>query len=181
MRNVPISLAGYTLAELVIVVATLALIAAIAAPSFDTDSEKQLELVAEEFAAAMRFARSESMRTGLPHGFRLESNNRLRAFSVDTSDTNWTWLFDVYHPVTKQVYDYRFPTELEATSTPVTSTPEFRGSCDSPDAIYFDAAGTPWCLDPHTVLVEAYRLDLGGIRDELSVTLDGITGRVTVR
>ena len=185
MRNVPDfrSKAGYTLTELVIVVATIAIIAAIAAPAVNsTGDDKQLELAAEEFAAAIRYARSESMRTGEPRGFRFLTNQyRIRVFTADTSGSPWTWVWDTYHPVSKQLYDYTFPTVLTGSNPPVTHIPVYRGTCDRQGAIYFDANGTPWCLEPETILLDSYRLDIVAGDAKASVSLDGITGRVTVQ
>lgn len=174
---------GYTLVELVIVVSTIALIAAIAIPATtSTNSDKQIEQIAEEFAAAMRFARSESIRTGKEHGFRFLTNQyRVRVFSADTLVNPWTWVWDVYHPVDKQLYDYTFPAELTGAVTPVTHSPVYRGTCDRQGAVYFDENGTPWCLEPETILLESYRLDIVAGDSTSSVSLDGITGRVTVQ
>ena len=184
MRNVSaIRQAGYTLTELMIVVVTLAVIAAIVVPATtSTASDKQLRLVAEEFAAAMRFARSESIRTGEPHGFRFLTNQyRIRVFSADTSGSPWTWVWDVYHPVSKQLFDYTFPAELAGAADPVIHAPVYRGICDRQGVVYFDANGTPWCLEPETVLLDSYRLDITTTAGQASVNLDGITGRVTVQ
>lgn len=174
---------GYTLVELVIVVGIIALIAAIAVPAAtSTGSDKQLELIADEFASAIRFARSESIRTGEPHGFKFLPNNyRIRVFRADTSGNPWTWVFDVYHPVSRQLYDYKFPPELTGTTAPVNHTGVFRGTCDTPVIVYFDANGTPWCLEPETVLLDSYRLDIVAGPAMASVALDGISGRVTVQ
>ena len=174
---------GYTLVELVIVVSTIALIAAIAVPAAtSTNSDKQLELIAEEFASAMRYARSESIRTGKPHGFRFLTNQyRIRVFSADTLAVPWTWVWDVYHPVDKQLYDYTFPAELTGAVTPVTHSPVYRGTCDRQGAVYFDENGTPWCLEPETVLLASYQLDIVTNTGQATVNLDGITGRVAVQ
>ena len=184
MRNVPFnSQRGYTLAELVIVIGLLALIAAVAVPSTNrSDEAKQLDMAAAEFAAAIRFARSESIRTGEPHGFRFLVNQyRIRVYTADTSGNPWTWTWDVYNPVSKQLYDYTFPTDLSSIEPPVTHTFVYRGSCKSQGVIYFDANGTPWCLNPETVLLDSYRLDLSTATETASVTLDGITGRVRIQ
>lgn len=184
MRNVPVfRQTGYTLTELVIVVTILAIVAAIAVPATNsTGSDQQLKLVANEFASAMRFARTESIRTGEPHGFRFLTNQyRIRVFSVDSSDSPWTWVWDEYNPIDKQLYDYTFPADLAGTSTPAIHAPVYRGTCDRPGAIYFDSNGTPRCLEPESILLESYRLDFVAGSAQLSVDLDGITGRVTVQ
>ena len=174
---------GYTLLELVIVISVIALIAAIAAPAINSSGpDKQLTQIAQEFADAMRYARSESIRTGEPHGFRFLTNQyRIRVFSTDTSASPWTWIWDVYNPVSKQLYDYTFPANLAGATIPVTHVPIYRGTCNRQGAVYFNANGTPWCLEPETVLLDSYRLDIVAGTSTASVNLDGITGRVTVQ
>ena len=191
MRNVPALFSrtsprrgqpGYTLTELVIVVAILALVAAIAMPGTNSGADERLNLAAHDFAQAIRFARSESIRTGEPHGFRFLTNQyRIRVYTADTTGSPWTWIWDVYHPIDKNLYDYMFPAELTGATAPVTHTPVYRGTCDRPGAVYFDANGTPWCLEPETVLLDSYQLDLRAGIAQATVSLDGITGRVTVQ
>ena len=184
MRNVPATRqAAYTLTELVIVVTILGIVAAIAVPAtLSTESEKQVEVIAEEFAAAMRYARSESIRSGEPHGFHfLTSQYRIRVFTADTSGSPWTSVWDVYHPLNKTLYDYTFPVELAGPATPVIHSPVFRGTCNTNGVVYFDTSGTPWCLDPETVLLDSYRLDITTSAGQAAVSLDAITGRVTVQ
>ena len=173
---------GYTLTELVVVVTILAVVAAIAVPNATSTSDRRLELAAREFADAIRFARSESIRTGEPHGFRFLNNQyRIRVFSTDTSGSPWTWIWDAYHPLDKQLYDYTFPAELTESVPPVTHNFVYRGTCDRPAAIYFNANGTPWCLEPETILLDSYRLNFVYGANQATVALDGITGRVTVQ
>ena len=184
MRNVPVfRQAAYTLTELVIVVAILAIVAAIAVPvTSSPENDKQLDLIANEYASAMRFARSESIRTGKPHGFRFLTNQyRIRVFTADTQVAPWTWVWDVYHPIGKDLYDYTFPANLIGSTAPVTHSPVYRGTCDRQGVVYFDANDTPRCLEPETVLLESYELDFVAGGTQATVRLDGITGRVTVR
>jgi len=174
---------GYTLVELVIVVGIIALIAAIAIPATtSTGSDKQLEVAAEEFAAAMRFARSESLRTGKPHGFRQTvSDKRIRVFSLDESTSPPTLVYDIYHPVDKQLYDFELDLQSIAAADSVSRNVAFRGTCNKNANAYFDANGTPWCTDPANVLLESFEVqfDLASVRR--TVTVDGITGRVSVQ
>ena len=173
---------GYTLTELVIVVTILAVVAAIAVPNASTGPDRRLDLVAQQFADAIRFARTEAIRTGEPHGFRFLTNQyRIRVFSADTSGSPWTWVWDVYQPVDKQLYDYTFPADLQGAGPPVTHSPLYRGTCDRQGTVYFDAAGTPWCLEPETILLDSYRLNVVLDAEQATVNLDGITGRVTVQ
>ena len=184
MRNAAFSRqVGYTLTELIIVVTILTIVAAIAVPAArSTGSDKELQLVAGEFAAAIRFARTEAMRPGEPHGFRFLTNQyRIRVFSADTSGSPWTWTWDVYHPVTKQLYDYTFPAGLAGAAVPVAHFPVYRSTCDRMGVVYFDANGAPWCLEPETALLDSYRLDIATADGQASVYLDGITGKVTVQ
>ena len=53
---------GVTLVELLVVISILGVVALVAIPDFSSSKPAQLDLAANEFAAAMRFARSESMR-----------------------------------------------------------------------------------------------------------------------
>ncbi|MDJ0747862.1 MAG: prepilin-type N-terminal cleavage/methylation domain-containing protein [Woeseiaceae bacterium] len=182
MQNVPISRqVGLTLIELVVVICVIAIIAVIAYPALPTDDSRELDTAAAEFAAAIRFARSESIRTGEPHGFRFLTNQyRIRVFRTDTSASPWTWIWDVYHPIDKSLYDYTFPDDLAGSSTPVVHVPVYRGTCDREGAVYFDKNGTPWCLEPETVLLESYRLDFVTNSANAAIALDGITGQVSI-
>ena len=173
---------GYTLVELVIVVTVLALIAAIAVPSLSSMPQKDLDLAADEFAAAMRFARSESIRTGEPYGFRRQSGpKRIRVFRLDQGTSPATLVYDVYHPIDKQLYDIDLNLQALANADLLNRTAVFRGACNQEGNIYFDGNGTPWCADPGTTLVESFEVDLTSGVNNLTVTLDAITGRVTVQ
>ncbi len=181
MKNVSKSQVGYTLVELVITVTIIGVIAAVAVPASSSGSDKRLQLAAEEFAAAMRFARTESIRTGEPHGFRQQSSaKRIRVFRLDQSTSPATLVYDVYHPVDKQLYDFELDLHPLAAADTLTRSPNYYGTCNITGNIYFDANGTARCADPDTVLLEKFelRFDLG--TQQRTVTVDGITGRVTV-
>lgn len=173
---------GYTLVELVIVVTVLAVIAAIAVPATSPSSDKPLDLAAQEFAAAMRFARSESIRTGDLYGFHENSNNnQIQVFRLDTGTSPATLIYDVYHPIDKSLYDFDLDLESLAAADSITRNTVYRGTCNQQNQIFFDANGTPWCSDPTSVLLESYELTFSSGSSQRIVTLDRVTGRVTVQ
>ncbi len=173
---------GYSLLELTLVVLILGIMAAVVIPSFFSADPTKLDLAAREFADAMRFARSEAMRTGDPMGFRQQSSQkRIRVINFDVSTAPWTLIYDVYHPVSKKLYDIQLDTHPFARADSVAHNRGYRGSCNQPGYVYFDAGGLPRCADPETVLLDQFDVTftLGGYSRVLS--LDSITGQVTIQ
>lgn len=173
---------GYTLVEILIVVSLLGIVAVVAVPNFSSVNPQPLDLAAEEMANAMRFARSEAMRLGTPIGFRQHSlNKRIRVFQPDTSASPWTLNYDVYHPHSKHLYDIELDSHPFAAADSVSHNRVYRGTCDTPRNVYFDANGTPWCAEPETILLEQFDVTLTLGSHSRVVTLHGISGRVTVQ
>jgi type II secretion system protein H len=173
---------GVTLVELLVVVSILGVVALVAIPDFSSSNPQTLDLAAEEFANAMRFARSEAMRTGEPRGFRQKSDKkRIRVFRPDTGTSPWTLNFDVYHPVSKQLYDIKLDNHPFAYADSVDRTSNYQATCNHPGNIYFDRNGIPRCTEPETVFLEQLILTLTLGAHTRIITLHGITGRVTVQ
>ena len=173
---------GYTLVELLVVIMILGVAASVAIPDISTTNPGKLKVAAEEFAQAMRFARSEAIRTGKPHGFRQRSSNkRIRVFSLDTGTSPWTPVYDIRHPLSRQIYDIRLDEHSFAVANSLMRTPIFRGTCNTVRNIYFDGKGIPRCADPETVLLQQFDLTFTLGKLTQVVTLHGITGRVTVQ
>ena len=173
---------GITLVETLMVVSILGVVAVVAIPGFRSAERQQLELAAEEFAEAIRFARSEAVRLGEPRGFRLQSSaKRIQVFRADTSTVPWTLVYDIYHPISRKPFDIELDRHPFAAAENLNRNTTFRGTCNNTGDIYFDSSGTPWCANPETVLLEQSDITftLGGYTRV--VTLHGVTGRVIVQ
>jgi prepilin-type N-terminal cleavage/methylation domain-containing protein len=173
---------AYTLTELLAVVVLLGLAATIAMPSPTPGESRKLDLTAVEIANAMRFARSEAMRTGDTMGFHLQwGAKRIRVFSIDTDSLPATIEYDVYHPVDRNIYIRQFSQQPFAFDGNIQNSPSYRGTCNTTSTVYFDAGGTPWCSNPDDVLLERFDVKLTLGNSSRVVTLNGITGRVTIQ
>ena len=173
---------GVTLVELLVVVSILGIVALVAIPDFSSSNPQTLDLAAEEFANAMRCARSEALRTGEPRGFRQpHDKKRIRVFRPDTGTSPSTLNYDVFHPVSKQLYDIRLNTHPFAYADSIDHTFNYRASCNQPGNIHFDRNGIPRCTDPENVFLEQFEVTLKLGAHKRVVTLHGITGRVTIQ
>ena len=151
-------------------------------PSFFSSDSSKLDAAAEIQAEAMRFARTEAVRRGKPMGFRQQNGQkRMRVYSLDTSTAPWTTLFDVYHPVTKKLWDIKLDEHPFADADVVTANRVFQGSCNTFSNVYFDDHGIALCADPETVPVVRYEVILTLGAETRTVSLNGFSGKVTIQ
>jgi type II secretory pathway pseudopilin PulG len=173
---------GYTIVDLLAVVVLLGLAASIVTAPPTLGESRKLDLTASEIASAIRFARSEAMRTGNPVGFHHQRVvKRIRVFSIDTDSFPATIEYDVYHPVDKKIYIRKFKEQPFAFDGDISNTKRYHGTCDAGVKVYFDGAGTPWCSDPDNVLLEEFEITLTLGDSSRVVTLSGINGRVSIQ
>ena len=173
---------GFSLLELLLVLMVLGIVAVAAIPSLSSGDQHRLDFAAAEIAGAMRFSRSESLRSGTPHGCQLQtSESRIRVVSLDTATNPWTPRYDVEHPGDHDYYDIELAGHPYAGIQSMVRNAIFHGNCNDPDLIYFDTSGTPWCGDGSGPLLEQYDVSLSFGAQSRIVSLHGITGRVTVK
>ena len=173
---------GFSLLELLLVLMVLGIVAVAAIPSLSSGDQHRLEFAAGEIAGAMRFARSESLRSGEPHGFHLQTAlARIRVISVDTGSNPWTPRYDVEHPGEHDFYDIHIAGHPYAGIQNISRNALFFGNCNEPELIYFDTGGRPWCGDGSGSLLKQYDVTLSFGKQSRVVSLHGITGRVTIQ
>jgi prepilin-type N-terminal cleavage/methylation domain-containing protein len=169
---------GISLLELLIVVSILGIAAAVAVPGVSNTDPYQLELAADEIAQALRFARSESIRTGESFGVSLNPSTRqIRVFRSDRNTNPATADYRVYQPVTKKTYLLDFSNHPFARVDSMSVVPLFRATCDTPSLVRFDAHGSVWCGISSGVLLTGMAISITTGGKTVTVSLDGITGR----
>ncbi len=151
-------------------------------PDFSSTDPTRLDLAAEKYADAIRFARSESIHTGEPHGFQQKNDDRfLKVKSVDYSETTWALNDDIYNPVSKRLYHVKLDELPGADNITTSRSYSFRGTCDSFKQVYFNNHGSAWCLNPEQVGLNQYVITLSLGSHTRTVSIDGITGRVMIQ
>lgn len=183
MRGLPASRAGFTLTEMLIVVAVLAALAAVAVPMLSTPDPQRVELAAAELVQALRFARSEAERTRIPHGVRIDAASDIaQVFSLDRSAVPPARDFAIYHPVHRGLFvlDYRADPNTARVGVDSANL-SFASSCSEPRDVVFDQRGTPLCADPFSVGLISAAIQLGDGQTTRQVNVAGVTGRVVLQ
>ncbi|CAN5167310.1 hypothetical protein BH24PSE2_BH24PSE2_14530 [soil metagenome] len=174
---------GFTLTEMLVVVAVLAALTAVALPNLAAPDSERVELAAAELVQALRFARSEAERTRIPHGLRIDAaTETVRLFRVDRGASPPTRDFSVRHPVHKGLFvlDYRSEPRMPGVGIDSAAL-SFASPCSNPIDLAFDEHGIPYCVDAAGAALTEAVVELGNGRTVRQVVVAGITGRVTLR
>ena len=141
---------------------------------------------AERVAAALRFARDESLRTTRPHGVSLTANtdsDTLKVFVLDTSTLPPTPQFSVRHPLSRQEY-----AEALGSSSPFPAARAdgqgFVSAMGSTSQLLFTADGAPAITSGSALLrlsgtSARVRVSAGTHVKDVLVTVE--TGRIAVQ
>jgi prepilin-type N-terminal cleavage/methylation domain-containing protein len=178
---------GFTITELLVVVIILGVLAAVVTPGIQSADPEKLDLAASQVAEALRFARSEAMRTGDVHAVRIQQANETITVektnvAIEPVDAESI----LYHPVTKQSYTF------DVSAESATSGVEVQNPIDvfhyvgvgRRKRVLFDAQGMPIYMKP--IAGETYHLTNGDVRlklgeRQLTVVVHPYTGRVTIQ
>lgn len=180
---------GFTLVELVLVIALIAAIAALALPGATTAGQARLDAAAGEVAQAIRFAQSESIRTGAARVVSFDpATSHVRVFGLNMTATPPAedTAAPVFYPVSRQQkYDFGL-NDLPATAGVTIAGTQFT-FIDGSTAVQlgFDATGAPVNIlgstaSANKALTGAGQVEIGFGALRKLVYVDADTGRVTL-
>ena len=166
-------LAGVSLAEMLIVVAILSVVAAIAIPQASSVSPYAVDATTAEVAQAIRFAQREAIRTGTIHGVIVDpASQELRVFGLPTSGATAST-----HPLDKREYTILFGNNAMLRGTIVSSA--FKYDKKATNYISFTRDGSPGTADGSDPLKEEGLITLRHGNAERIVRVATVTGRVS--
>lgn len=173
---------GFTLAELLITVAILAVLAAAMIPNLNSGDAVRLEVAATEVRNALRFARGEAMRRGDDVLFDAESSPG-RVKISDTACTSFGTPKVVYDPRTKLAFDVDISGGRYSSN--VNLTPRFMAGGTPYGGVTFDANGSATNACQVTGMNgkgtpeagSSVLLTLGAL--QATISLDPATGRIS--
>jgi len=177
---------GVTLVEVLVVVAILGVVAVVAIPDLRSGGDGKLDLAAQEVAQAIRFARSESIRTGEVHGIQISENTqRTVVYKADMATSPIGMASILYHPVSKQPFDFDLDSHPLAKGVKITNSQSpFLYATGRLKNLLFTATGIPYWIVNSTgstyPLVDG-TIELGYGNGSRTVAVAPITGRVTVQ
>lgn len=177
--------AAYTLTELLIVVAILAIAAVVAIPTAQPVAEFRADAAAGEVANALRFARDKAQYSGVQRLFDCDAAaNTIAVFALETDRTTTRVSRDpVEHPFNRAPYLLTLNAAPAGnTMVLVRCTFTFEDNANA-TAVAFDAAGNPvrgvGSGTARTSALRTGQVVLGAGNVERTIDIDA-TGRITV-
>jgi prepilin-type N-terminal cleavage/methylation domain-containing protein len=180
MKTLCLRSQGFTLLEITIVTAIIGIIAIVMIQNLSSGNIIKLDLAANETATAIRFAKTETLRTGTPHGITTDpSKNQIRIYSLSSMVPD----YNVYHPVDKKLYDIQFDDDSRTKGVDMLSSKyDFDGYTSNNYSMMFSKEGIPVfiLLNKHYLLSSA-SINLSYGNDQRIVSIAPMTGRVTIQ
>ncbi len=142
---------GFTLVELLTTILILGIFATAVVPIFSSNNQQKLEIATTDLKNALRYARSQAINKRSPYGVRLQTDTKLlQVFRLDTATVPPTEVFDVYHPVDKQLYARNLDAISFTRGASYSANFQYQGSATVYWTIAFDAYGEP--ISPASLL-----------------------------
>ena len=176
---------GVALPELLIVLCIMGIVAAAAIPIFSSDGTKRIDVAATEVATALRYARSEALRSGEVHGVEINQDTQHVVVYKANLTTNPVSMAAILpHPVDRKPYDLDFDTAMMTTGVIIgNDLDSFLYGAVRNKNLLFDTTGAPIWIVSSTETI--HPLQDGMIRlvygtQQRTVRVAPYTGRVTV-
>lgn len=172
---------GFSLAELLVVIVIVGIVASVAIPTFSSNNHKKVDVATNEVVQALRFSRNEAIRTGKHHGVRITSDQaRVQVFWLDLSTATPTERLTVYDPLSKQIYERNINT-LPVSAGVLASADFLYAVAGVPEwAVAFNSRGEPMAASDLKPLISGdVVLNLNS--SSKTITVAPLTGRVTVQ
>ncbi len=179
--------AGFSLIELNLVVATIAIVALLVAPTRAPAENAQAEMAGVVLENALRFARDKAAQEQSFYGVMLtEVGRHAVVFRADPNDP--AARLDVYNPLTKALYRIDFGVSLRAQFTwagisgvpaPTSVWRDGLATCADPTIILFDPSGVTRCANPYGARIQDVTVQVGAQRSQVELSIDPYSGRVS--
>jgi prepilin-type N-terminal cleavage/methylation domain-containing protein len=176
--------AGVTLAEMLVVVAVLALGASIAIPNASLLSTVSASAGATEIIQAIRFAQREAIRTSALYAVKIDpAAQTLRVYRLTTSGIEDT-SNPVLHPIDKRPYNVAFGASAPVRATITLVDFDYEGPGNTNQTVLsFNTDGTPALVTgPNAPDIKPMKLGVVTITTGTAVrsfAIDSVTGRVS--
>ena len=177
---------GYSLTEILIVVAILGIIAAVVVPNLSSTDTKKLDLAANEVAQAFRFVRGEAIRTGEIHAITIsQTTQKISTYKADLTTTSLGKEYILTHPIDKKPYEDTITTLSLTPGVSISNTqdPFLYPTTGRRKSLAFDASGTPiWIIlsSNTTYPLKDGMVQLSYGDEQRVVRVAPVTGRVTI-
>ena len=178
---------GLSLLELTIVIAILGVIALVVIPDISSTDPYKLELAAEQIAQAIRFARSEAMRTGEHHGVTINQvTQQITVIKWDLTTDPVTLKSIPYHPLTKQGFEFELSGLSLAPGVVISNSDDIflYTGIGRRRSLIFDPQGVPvWVVgtDDSSYLLQEGVVQLSTGQAQRKIAVAPVTGRVTIQ
>ena len=178
---------GISLLELTVVVAILGIIALVVVPEVSSTDPYKLDLAAEQVAQAIRFARSEAMRTGKHHGVTISQVTQeitVKQWDITTNPVSTKSI--PYDPLRKQTFNFDVSELTLAPGVHISNSSDIflYDGVGRRRSLIFDPLGLPvWIIgsDDSIYRLEEGIVQLSAGQGQRSISVAPITGRVTIQ
>ena len=140
---------GVTLIELLLVVSILGIVALVAIPFLSHGGAKRLDVATAEVVTAIRYARSEAIRTGKVHGVEINSElQRVSVYKADITTDPVSKAALLIHPVDRKPYVMDFDTAAMVAGVRIDNEDDvFRFPGKSSSNLLFSPSGMPGIIN----------------------------------